>query len=67
MLEFIVAVLLGGIIGGIGIAFFSWQKAVKLEKENEVLKAKINDLEFHKDYVAHSIVNGQKQYRTLNK
>lgn len=67
MLEFIIAALLGGIIGGIGIAFFCWQKTAKLEKENEILKARIDDLEFHKDYVAHSIVNGQKQYRTLNK
>jgi gas vesicle protein len=67
MLEFIIAVLLGGIVGGIGIAFFSWKKTVKLEKENEILKAKINDLDFHKNYVAHSVVNGQKQHRTLNK
>lgn len=67
MLEFIIAVLIGGTIGGIGIALFSGLKLIRLGAENKALKEKIADLETHREYIANSQANAQKQYRTLNK
>lgn len=67
MLEVIIVALLVGMISGIGIALFSRQKVAKLGAENEMLKAKIADLEIHREYVANTQANVQKQYRALNK
>lgn len=64
MLEFIIAAVLGGTVGGMAIALFSGQKVAKMGAENEILKTKIADLQTHQDYIANSKANVQKQYRT---
>lgn len=62
-----VVALLGGIVGGIVVALFFIRKIAKLGVENETLRGKIAELEIHQNYVANAKLNGQKQYRSMNK